>query len=125
MNQLAARHFETLQEASGDCRYPGQVELPGAAPPRAAHAVSVVSAPAGRPHGAHRTLAGITAPGAASYAVARSAGIVERAWALWRTCCYCGAREAILALTGDGWRRGMHLDFCAGDPGSIPGRAPG
>ena len=26
---------------------------------------------------------------------------------------------------GDGWRRGMHLGFCTGDPGSIPGRVSG
>ena len=26
---------------------------------------------------------------------------------------------------GGGWRRGMRLGFCAGDPGSIPGMASG
>ena len=26
---------------------------------------------------------------------------------------------------GSGWRRGMHLGFCAGDPGSIPARVSG
>ena len=37
----------------------------------------------------------------------------------------CGAHTANHAQDGDGWRRGMHLGFCAGDPGSIHGRASG